>query len=266
MKEQKRYELLETIYQTYNRRRFVYPDPLHFLYRYRDVRDREVAGIVASSLAYGRVAQLVNSIEVVLEKLGPCPAAFISSASSRSLHRLFAGFRHRFTTGRDISELLCALKHILKRYGSVHACFTAGIDSTACSTFWALQTFVSTLREHAPGLDGHVLPVPERGSACKRLHLFLRWMVRCDEVDPGGWEDLSPVILVVPVDVHMHRIGRALGFTTRTQADFKTALEITEGFRRYCPHDPVRYDFALTRYGIRTDMDMQTMLTTMRKT
>ena len=105
-----------------------------------------------------------------------------------------------------------------------------------------------------------LLPDPDRGSACKRLHLFLKWMVRVDAVDPGGWTVLPPSALVVPVDTHMHRIGLALGLTERGQADIRTALEMTEAFSLVRPDDPVRYDFALTRFGIRPDLDMEALL------
>jgi len=115
----------------------------------------------------------------------------------------------------------------------------------------ALGRFVDELCSAAGGLDDHLLPRPERGSACKRLNLWLRWMVRRDAVDPGGWTGVSPAQLVVPLDVHMHRICRALGLTRREAADLRTAVEITDAFRSFAPDDPVRYDFALTRLGIR---------------
>ena len=105
-----------------------------------------------------------------------------------------------------------------------------------------------------------LLPSPSAGSACKRLNLFLRWMVRQDNVDPGGWDSVSPAKLIIPLDTHMHRIGRRLGLTPRRQADLRTAIEITEGFRGICPSDPVRYDFALTRLGIRRDEGVEDFL------
>lgn len=109
---------------------------------------------------------------------------------------------------------------------------------------------------NACGRAGHLLADPGKSSACKRSHLFLRWMVRKDRVDPGGWDSVSPACLVVPIDTHMYRIGSVLGFTRRKSADKMCALEITRGFRRLAPNDPVRYDFALTRFGIRQQFDM----------
>jgi uncharacterized protein (TIGR02757 family) len=107
---------------------------------------------------------------------------------------------------------------------------------------------------------GRLLADPRDKSACKRLNLYLRWMVRRDDVDPGGWEGVRPAQLVVPLDVHMHRIGRALGLTQRQQADCRTALEVTEAFRKISPEDPVKYDFALTRLGIRDDTNLDAFL------
>ena len=101
-----------------------------------------------------------------------------------------------------------------------------------------------------PMNPGHLVPIPEKGSAAKRLHLFMRWMIRKDAVDPGGWDDLSPSRLIVPVDVHMHRICTHLAFTQKKQANLKTAVEVTQCFRKIMPQDPVKYDFALTRIGI----------------
>ncbi|MCJ7774009.1 MAG: DUF2400 domain-containing protein, partial [Desulfobacterales bacterium] len=102
---------------------------------------------------------------------------------------------------------------------------------------------------------GHLVAHPQKGSACKRMNLFLRWMVRQDAVDPGGWDDVSPSKLVIPLDTHMYRIGLRLGFTTRKQMDMHTAIEITKGFQKVIPDDPVKYDFSLTRFGIRNDMN-----------
>jgi uncharacterized protein (TIGR02757 family) len=110
----------------------------------------------------------------------------------------------------------------------------------------ALQKFVEALA--CP--DTYLVPSPAAGSACKRLNLFLKWMVRSDAIDPGGWTGVSPRQLIVPLDIHMRRIGRRYGLTRRMTANMRMALEITAGFRRFCPDDPTRYDFALTRPGI----------------
>ena len=240
-------EGLEELYRRYNRRCHVGSDPVGFLYRYPDPRDREIIGLIASSLAYGRVAQIHRSITRALGEL-PSPAAFLSEAGRRLLLETFGDFRHRFTTGDEFASLLFGIGRVVERYGSLEECFARGLSGGTVVA--ALGEFVRELREAAGGGIGFLLPEPERGSACKRLNLYLRWMVRCDEVDPGGWEAVSPGNLLVPLDTHMFRICSRLGLTRRKRADMKAAVEITRAFAEIAPDDPVKYDFALTRLGI----------------
>jgi uncharacterized protein (TIGR02757 family) len=255
--------LLENLYKKYNRRVFVSPDPLQFLYDYDNIRDREIVGLIASALAYGRVNQILKSIKLVLERLSPSPSEFLKVNSLRAMKKTFADFKHRFTTGEQLSLLLFSVKNIISKHGSLYECFKSSVNSNDRTIVPALAAFVYTLRKEARGLESHILPSPGNGSACKRLNLFLRWMIRKDQVDPGGWDRVHPSKLIIPLDTHMYKIGYTLGFTQRKQADLKGALEITEGFRRFSPEDPVKYDFALTRFGIRDDFDLQTMLTAM---
>lgn len=256
-------DALDRLHARYNHREFVAPDPLQLLYRYDDPADREIAALVASMLAYGRVAQIVRSASSALERM-PAPARFVRETSAPSLHRLFAGFKHRFTTGDDIEATLRAVKRVLERYGSLHACFAAGMGERDETVLPALTAFVRRLTARAPALRSFLLPSPADGSACKRLNLFLRWMVRRDDVDPGGWDGVPPSKLVVPLDTHLHRIALALGLTRRNQADLRTALEITAAFRTAVPDDPVRYDFVLTRLGIRPGGELAKFLTEYR--
>lgn len=244
-------ERLEGLYRSYNRREFVAPDPLEFLYAYEDPADREIAGLVASSLAYGRVLQANGSIAKVMNKMGPSPSRFVRDASSESLCGAFAGFRHRFTTGDEMAAMLLGVRHAVMQYGSLHACFGHFFGKSRRETVLdALALFVEELSGRFPGCRRSLLPSPPKGSSCKRLHLFLRWMVRRDDIDPGGWDDVPASALIVPLDTHMHRVCLGLGLTGRRQADMKTALEITDAFRGMVPDDPVRYDFILTRPGI----------------
>ncbi len=244
-------ERLERLYRSYNRREFVTPDPLEFLYAYEDPADREIVGLVASSLAYGRVLQVNGSIAKVIEKMGPSPSRFVRDASPESLCGAFAGFRHRFTTGDEMAAMLLGVRHVVMQYGSLHACFAHFFGESRRETVLdALALFVEELSGRFPGCRRSLLPSPPKGSSCKRLHLFLRWMVRRDDIDPGGWDDVPATALIVPLDTHMHRVCLGLGLTGRRQADMKTALEITDAFRGMVPDDPVRYDFILTRPGI----------------
>jgi len=244
---------LERLYRKYNRRALVHPDPLEFLYGFEDLRDREVAGMVAASLAYGRVAQILKSVGAVLEVLGPNPAQSLLSVKPRILSESLCGFVHRFATGAKVCALLSGIRRVLERYDSIQACFLMHRRPKENSVVTALGGLVEEIMTGAGEDAGHLLPLPARGSACKRLHLLLRWMVRKDAIDPGGWDQVSPSELIVPLDTHMHRVGRLCGFTRRNTGDLRTAMEITDGFRRFCPEDPVRYDFALTRVGMKGD-------------
>lgn len=250
---------LTDLYTTYNRREYVSPDPLQFLYDYDDVRDREVAGLVASALAYGRVAQILKSAAKALERMGRSPRDYVESSTRGGLDRDFAGFKHRFTTGEELSAMLAGVKRVVKRHGSLEECFVSGFRKDDKNALSALNIFVEELNIGNPK-RGHLMPSPAKGSACKRLNLYLRWMVRSDEVDPGGWDGVPASQLIVPLDTHMHRCALALGLTRRRQADLGTAVEITDAFRQICPEDPVKFDFSLTRLGIRTELDFSGFL------
>lgn len=244
----------DELYHFCNSRRWVHPDPLEFLYHYPALEDREVAGLIASSLAYGRVGQILKSVAWVLDELGQSPWAFLRSASDPSLYKTFTGFRHRFTTGEEIATLLVSIRRIIQKYGSLGACFMDKYRPQDETILPGLSGFVDELNAAFKGHPNSLLAQPERGSACKKLNLFLRWMVRKDRVDPGGWDRVAPSKLIIPLDTHMHRVAIQLEFTRNRGANMKTALEITRAFRKIDPDDPVRYDFALTRLGIRRDM------------
>jgi len=243
-------EYLDSLYGKYNKRFFVCPDPLQFLYTYDDTLDMEIVGLIASSLAYGRVAQIIKSVASVLDKMTPSPRSFIEKTPTCFIRDTFSSFRHRFTGGKELSELLVGIKYVIIKYGSLYQCFEKLFLHHGGALLPALSSFVGELGGASNGGYNSLLPLPSRGSACKRLNLFLRWMVRSDDVDPGGWNDVPAAALVIPLDTHMHRVCLRLGLTRRRQADMRTALEITDSFRKIVPDDPVRYDFILTRPGI----------------
>ncbi|MGA8181405.1 MAG: TIGR02757 family protein [Desulfobacterales bacterium] len=244
---------LENLYQRYNRDQYVHPDPVEFLYLYDDIKDREVAGLIASSLAYGRVVQILKSVTYVLNKMTPSPYLFLKDATHTSMRKTFKDFTHRFARGDHLAALLQGVRNVLDQYGSLNNCFLRAISDDDGTVIPALNFFSDALagKDCAPG---HLIALPQRGSACKRMNLFLRWMVRKDNVDPGGWRGVALSKLIIPLDTHMHKIGLKLGFTKNRQANMRTALEITSGFKQIEPDDPVKYDFALTRFGIRSDM------------
>jgi uncharacterized protein (TIGR02757 family) len=250
---------LRRLYATYNRREFVHPDPLEVLYDYDDLSDRELVGLVASALAYGGVRQILKSVRSVLERMEP-PRLFLKRATRESLLAQFGGFKHRFTTGEELATMLFGMKQVVEQYGSLESCFLQGLSAEEETILPALVAFVREVSAVFEGRPRSLLPSPIAGSACKRLNLFLRWMVRHDDVDPGGWDRVPASKLIVPVDVHMHRISLRLGLTARKQANLRAACEITAAFRAIEPEDPVRYDFALTRLGIREELDLEELI------
>jgi uncharacterized protein (TIGR02757 family) len=253
------------LYETYNHREYVHPDPLEFLYHYPDPKDREVVGLIASCLAYGSVHQILKSVASVLEPM-QSPHNFLKKASKRSLLSAFKGFKYRFTTGEELATMLYGIKSVLERHGSLHRCFHQGLRDDHEDVLPALSLFVKELSSVFEGRPRSLLPSPEAGSACKRLNLYLRWMVRRDRVDPGDWESVPASKLIVPLDIHMHRISLRLGLTERKQANLRAACEITNAFRAIEPDDPVRYDFCLTRLGIRDDLTPDAFLEACMKT
>ena len=250
-------DVLEKLYAKYNRRDVIKPDPMQFLYRYSNRADMEIAGFLAAELAYGRVQQIERSLTNLLGRMGDSPFEFIRDFDERKRAKL-KDFKHRFTTGDDISDLLSLLKKVLNQHGSIEKFFLRGYNFNDKNVIPALSKFCDLLldmyaRTHNGSVGrgvAYLLPRPAAGSACKRLNLFLRWMVRNDGVDAGLWKLVDKAKLIVPVDVHMARLCRLLGFHDRKTISLKAALKITESFAEIEPADPVKYDFALSRIGI----------------
>jgi uncharacterized protein (TIGR02757 family) len=250
-------QMLEKLYRRYNRRCLIKPDPLQFVYRYSKPKDMEIAGLLAAVLAYGRVQQIERDLTDLMQRLGPSPYEF-ARTFGKAQRRKLADFKHRFTCGSDISDLLVLLREVLNEFGSIEAFFAEGYRSNDTNIIGALSNFCdSLLNMHAKKHNGSVpkglsylLPRPTAGSACKRLNLFLRWMVRGDQVDTGLWKMIDRSKLIVPVDVHMGRLCRVLGLYTQKTVSLAAAVRITEGFARMEPGDPVKYDFALCRTGM----------------
>ena len=249
--------LLEELYFEFNRREYVSPDPLEFLYLYDSPADREVVGLIASSLAYGRVTSILASVRRVLDVLGKNPADALAKSDFSSLFSRLAGFKHRFNGAEEMCRFLSGIGEALRRYGSLENVFLSARGESITD---AMDNFADTILRLGGLGSSHLLPRASKGSACKRLALFIRWMARRDDVDPGGWKGVAPCDIIVPLDTHMFRIATGLGFVKRRSADGLAAEEATEGFREFCPNDPVKYDFALTRFGIRTGMSVGELL------
>ena len=247
-------EIFEKIYGEYNKRIYVSPDPLQFLYEYEESADREVVGLIASGLAYGRVAQILKSVRRVLDALGPHPAEYLKENGVKCHEEKLRGFVHRFTDCGEMCAFLAASGEVLRRYGPIEKLFVSGFNGEILP---AMENFSETFNSCAGRENMFLLPRPSKGSACKRLALYLRWMVRCDDVDPGGWRGISPASLLIPLDTHMFNISTTLGLCSSKSANGRAAAEITEKFKDISPDDPVKYDFALTRYGIREEMTVE---------
>jgi len=246
-------EILDTVYTAYHRPEYIYPDPLAPVRTYPQIRDREVAGLIASSLAVGRVDLILKAVDQVLSPLGPHPAAALKSLSLKDLQHQYKNFVYRFFKCREISSFLFAIGEALRQYDSLETLFLESYKPGQILP--AVSGFLTFIQEYSKGCCGILITPPEKGSACKRFNLFLRWMVRQDCVDPGGWDKVLKSDLLVPVDTHMHDIATRLGFTSRKAGDLRTAREITDSFAKYDSEDPVRFDFSLTRLGIHPDLD-----------
>jgi len=252
---------LDSLYDSYGPSHLA-ADPIQFPRRYTRAADREVAGFVAAALAYGRVAHIRKSVETVLALLGHRPAEALLSVEPAQVERDLRSFTHRFNTGRDVAEMLTILRVLVEENRSLNAAFLAGFDQNEADVGHALTGFsrralqihrrISSRRRAGASRAGvrFFFSSPEDGSACKRMNMFLRWMVRRDEVDLGVWEGISPSKLVMPLDTHTARVCRTLGLSARRSADWRMALEVTAALRRLDPEDPIRYDFALYNWEL----------------
>lgn len=256
-------QLLDDLHRRYGRAELLATSALSIPHRYSRPEDREIAGFVAASLAYGNVSQIQRSADAALETMGSSPSRFIRLFDPvRDAHR-FRDFVHRFNSGVDLAVLCHFLHQAIETRGSLQAFFLEGYDPAHEDIGPALISFI----ERALSLDvspfypsGELpakagvrffFPSPAEGSACKRLNLFLRWMVRRgDEIDFGIWTAVSPAKLILPLDTHVARIVRQLGLTKRKQANWRMATEVTRRLRAFDPEDPVKYDFALCRVGV----------------
>ena len=236
-------------------------DPIRFPKRFSRLQDQEVVSLFSALLAYGRVSAIGTAVEDVLERMGEHPAeAAIEDALAWRDHRApptrFAGFIYRFTRGTDLNKLWLGVGETLIEYHSLGDVLRSSLSDDDRTLMGAYQGLHDQLQLKSAGLEGgrgfsHLLSDPRRGSALKRVNMWLRWLVRGpDDVDLGLWCDLGPERLILPLDVHTFRLSGALGLTTRRSADLKTAIEITEHLRILDPDDPVGYDFALAHLGI----------------
>jgi uncharacterized protein (TIGR02757 family) len=251
---------LERLYDAYNREDAA-ADPIQIVRRYTRRDDQEVVGFCAAALAFGRVAGVLQTVETLTRVMGPEPAAYVRAFDPKAPHPELRAMVHRWTRGADLVALLWLLRQMIDRSGSIEAFFLEGYDPDAVDLGGALDSFSrralaldvrAVYGKRAPKRTGvcYFFPRPSAGSGCKRLNLFLRWMVRRDAVDLGAWTRLPPAKLIVPLDTHVIRLGRCLGLTRYTSPGWRMAAEITASLRAIDPADPVRFDFSLCHVGM----------------
>ena len=252
-------EPFERVYRTFDHLHSA-SDPVHMVRRYSAPEDQEVVAFCAAGLAFGRVASVLHSIESLLAVMGPRPAAFVRAFDSATDGRRLAPLVHRWIGGSDLAALMLVLQRMLRESGTIERFFLAGDVPDTPDIGPGLEAFstralaIDVRRAYGrvpkrPGV-GNFFPRPSAGSACKRLNLFLRWMVRKDVIDLGVWTGLSPARLIVPLDTHIVRLGQCLRLTRYRSPGWKMAAEITASWRAIDPIDPVRYDFALCHVGM----------------
>jgi uncharacterized protein (TIGR02757 family) len=251
--------MLDRLYSDFN-----YPDsaadPIQIVRRYERNDDKEIVGFCAASLAFGRVASVLQSVERLVAIMGPRPAEYVRRLEPARDAAAFDGLVHRWTRERDMVALLWILRQMLQRSGSIEGFFLEGYDKSAPDLASALDSFSARamaldLRAaygrvpKRPGV-GYFFPRPSKGSACKRLNLFLRWMIRHDALDLGVWTRIPPSKLVVPLDTHVIRVGRCLQLTRLQSPGWKMASDITASLARIDGDDPTRYDFSICHLGM----------------
>jgi uncharacterized protein (TIGR02757 family) len=250
---------LDQLYDGFNAQHSV-SDPVWFAHRFERGDDREVVAFLASALAFGRVQSVINSIEGILAVMGPSPAAYVRAFTPSRDRTAFNHLVHRWTNGPDFAALVWILHNMIERSGSIEGFFVEGLPGDAVDVGEGLQSFSTRAlaidlkpiygrSRPRPGV-AYFFSKPSSGGACKRLNLFLRWMVRHDRVDLGVWSKIRPAQLIVPLDTHIIRIGQCLGLTRYSSPGWRMAVEITGSLRRLNPEDPAKFDFSMCHIGM----------------
>jgi len=246
---------LDRLCREFDWARRVEQDAIQFPHRYHDPADIEIAGLFASCMAYGRVDLFGAWVTWVLDRMGESPARFVWSFDLEKHRAVFAGFRYRFNRDRDVLAFCLAAQRVLASHGSLQAFYLEGYSPAHHHVGLALEHFANGFvggdlsavfpRNRLSYGFKHWFPLPSTGGACKRLHLYLRWMVRRERPDFGIWQGIPPSALLMPVDTHIENMARSIGLTRRRSRTWRMVEELTAALRRLDPADPVKYDFAL---------------------
>ena len=253
-------QYLDTLVDRYEAPAFIDDDPISIPHAFDDPRDQEVIGLYAALLAWGRRDVMLRKLQELCERMDHAPFDFVRSFDPTRDADALDGFVHRTFQPIDAVWLTRNLSAALDRYGSVEALFAAHLPDEASADaepvaagLQGLSTTLLTIHDDTPERLRKHLARPAAGSACKRLNMYLRWMVRDGPVDLGLWSCLDPSDLLLPLDVHAGRQVRALGLLERKSTDWKAVRRVTAVCRHLCPEDPARYDFAFYGIGVQDD-------------
>lgn len=242
------------LYQTHANKHFIEADPIQLAYQYSDPRDQEFISFLTCLFAYGGRPLIIKTVSQILEPFGKQPLDKLLASSEKDWQKWLAGFYYRFNTLPDLLFILSALKSTYRKYDSLEAAWQKhAVKNDTKASLSAFQNFIMSESQLVlPDTYGmqFILAEPMKGSAAKRLNMFLRWVVRDDEVDLGLWKNaLTPADLIIPLDTHVARQSRKYRITKRASNDWKTAEEITAYFRKIDASDPVRFDLAMMGLG-----------------
>jgi len=247
---------LAELVETYEIPDFIKDDPVQFPHNHTRQEDIEVSALISTCFAYGSRPKIIETLKYIHSHFNGSPAEFAKNFDIDRDAELFKGFIYRYNQERDLVQLIYVIGQTLKDYGTLEKAFLKGYNPKDKNIKQSLTNFVNLLRSYLPCTEErckglfHLLPNPEGGSACKRLNLFLKWMVRKKPVDLNLWKSIPANKLIIPLDTHVARISRKWELTSRKTDDWKTAEEITENLKKFDASDPVKYDFAIFGLGI----------------
>lgn len=237
----------------YNSVSFIAEDPISVPHRFSIKQDIEIAGFFAAIMAWGQRVTIINKAKELMKLMEDAPFDFIKNHNEKERKR-FTTFKHRTLQPDDVIYLVDVLQKFYLQHASMEDAFAKHMEKKDEDTFKALAGFHHHLFDQPYVIERtrkHISN-PEKKSSCKRLNMFLRWMVRKDDkgVDFGIWNKISPSQLVIPLDLHVGRVARQIGLLNRTINDWQAAKELTEELKKFDADDPVKYDFALFGEGV----------------
>jgi uncharacterized protein (TIGR02757 family) len=248
--------LLHCLCRDYDRK-FIPEDPVSLVHTYQDPRDQEIVGLIASLLAFGNAKAIRGSVAKILKLMGERPSQFIAAWTPDRHVKGFESLGHRWVRGADLLLLIDLLKGFLDRHGSLKETFLVHYREDDADIGPILTRFSREVRRRV-GQKGagrgfrYFFPSPQDGSPCKRLNMFLRWMVRpADGIDLGLWPEISPSKLVIPMDTHVYRFARRFRLGSVRSPTWRLAREVTDFLKELDPKDPVKYDFPICHFGMR---------------